>query len=180
MTLPDRLRALFGPELPAFVERQLRAIESLTKEIEEADSDLLQLTRADPTMKRLMSVPGVGPVTAARFRSSIDSIARFGDAHSVQSFIGLTPGENSSSEKKQRTSITKAGPSALRWALVQAAWVARRHRQDDPMVRWCCEVERRRGKQIAVVALARKMAGILFAIWRDGSVYQPARGARAT
>lgn len=176
--LPTRVRAVFSAAIPSFVERQLRAIEALTKEIDEAGRDLLALTKKDPITRRLMSVPGVGPVTAARFTSSLDTLARFDGPHAVQSFIGLTPGENSSSDKKQRTGITKAGPCALRWALVQAAWVARRHRPDDPMVRWCLEVEKRRGKNVAVVALARKMAGILYAIWRDGSTYDP--GPRST
>jgi transposase len=121
--LPSRVRVLFGTSLPSFVERQLRAIEAVTKEIDEADRDLLLLTKKDPITRRLMSVPGVGPVTAARFTSSLDTVERFDGPHAVQSFIGLAPGENSSSDKKQRTGITKAGPAALRWALVQAAWV---------------------------------------------------------
>jgi transposase len=175
---PTKVRAILG-EAPKYVSRQLRAIELLTEEIDEADSDLAELTKKDPVCCRLKTVPGVGNVTALRFLSSLDVISRFAGAHDVASFIGLTPGENSSSEKKQRTSITKAGPATLRWALVQAAWSARRTRKDDPMVRWAQEIEKRRGKCIAVTALARKMAGILFAIWRDGSVYEARRGAEA-
>jgi transposase len=75
--------------------------------------------------------------------------------------------------RERQTSITKAGPTALRWALVQAAWVAWRRKPNEPMVRWALQVAERRGKQIAIVALARKLSGILFAIWRDGTVYRP-------
>ena len=75
------------------------------------------------------------------------------------------------------TSITKAGSAKMRWVLVQACWVARRCARTDPMVRWAAEVEKRRGKRAAIVALARKVAGIMYAIWRDGSTYQPDRGA---
>ena len=174
--LPTRLR-LACPDLPTHVARQLRSIENLTTEIEESDAELSTIANADPVCKRLMSVPGVGPVTSIRFSSSLDEIERFDGAHAAESFIGLTPGENSSSDKKQRTSITKAGPPALRWALIQAAWSARRSRPDDPMVQWSYEIEKRRGKKIAVTALARKLAGILFAIWRDGTIYNPKRGA---
>jgi hypothetical protein len=67
----------------------------------------------------------------------------------------------------------------LRWCLVQAAWAARRTRRKDPMHWWADEIEKRRGTRIAVLALARKLAGILYAMWRDGTVYAPRRsGAR--
>lgn len=74
------------------------------------------------------------------------------------------PGEDSSAERRRRTSITKAGPAALRWCLVQAAWAARRARRQDSMQRWADEIEKRRGKRVAVLALARKLAGMLYAI----------------
>jgi len=124
-----------------------------------------------------MSVPGVGPVTALRFAASVDDVSRFPTAHAVESYVGLVPGEYQSSERQHRLAITKAGSVRLRWALVQAAWSARNTRPDDPMVIWSREVEKRRGKKVAVVALARKLAGILFALWRDQSVYDPLRTA---
>jgi len=111
------------------------------------------------------------------FRSALDEVTRFPSAHAVESYIGLVPGEHSSGERQRRTAITKAGPASLRWALVQAAWSAMRTRKTDPMVRWAREVERRRGRFVAIVALARKLTGILFAIWRDGTVYDARRTA---
>ena len=119
-----------------------------------------------------MTVPGVGPVTAMRFVAAIDDVSRFGGAHSVESYLGLVPGEHSSSERQHRTGITKAGATKLRWALVQASWSARRCRPHDPMVAWATQVELRRGRRVAMVALARKIAGILYALWRDGSTYR--------
>ena len=68
----------------------------------------------------------------------------------------------------------------MRRTLVQAAWCLRVKRPSDPMVQWATEVERRRGKFVAIVALARKMVGVLFAMWRDGKVYDPSRAARAS
>jgi transposase len=118
-------------------------------------------------------------VTALRFAAAVDDIARFPSAHLLESYVGLVPGERQSSERQQRLGITKAGPTRLRWALIQAAWSARNSRPNDPMVLWSREVEKRRGKKVAVVALARKLAGILFALWRDQSVYEPLRGATA-
>jgi transposase len=166
-----------GVELPSPVQRQLEMIDQLTQQIAKANEELEQMALADPVTRRLMTVPGVGPVTATRFVAALDEVERFPDAHRVESYIGLTPGEDSSSDRQRRTSITKAGSTKVRWALVQAAWTLRRCRSHDPMVQWCLEVEKRRGKRVAVVALARKLAGVLYAMWRDGTVYMAHRAA---
>ena len=173
---PERVRdAALRTEdgLPEYVERVIGTIAALNQQIAAADQELLQLAKANPVCQRLMSVPGVGPVTALRFLAAVDDIARFPTAHSVQAYLGLTPGENSSSQHKQRTGITKAGPAPVRATLVQAAWSFRRSRPLDPVAVWAKQIEERRGKAIAAVALARKLAGILFALWRDGSTYEP-------
>ena len=175
-TFPKRVRQGVE-EHPTYIERLLLGIEALSEQISEAEKELERLAKEDLMCQRLMTVPGVGPVTAVRFSAAVDDIARFSSAHQVQSYLGIVPGEDSSSERKRITGITKAGSRKMRWTLVQACWVARRRRPDDPMVRWSMEIERRRGKRIAVVALARKVAGILYAIWRDGSTYDPKRGA---
>ena len=120
-----------------------------------------------------MSVPGVGPVTSMRFVAAIDDVSRFANAHAVQAYLGLTPGENSSSTRQQRTGITKAGPAPVRRTLMQAAWNIRRLRPLDPISQWSMEIEKRRVKFVATVAVARKLAGILFALWRDGARYEP-------
>ena len=116
-------------------------------------------------------------MTAVRFRAAIDVHDRFGNGHLVASYFGLTPGEDSSSQRVRRTGITKAGATRVRWALIQAAWCAIRTKPLDPMVVWAKAIAQRRGRTIAITALARKLAGILFAIWRDGSKYDPSRGA---
>ncbi len=166
--------------VPSAVARVLTMVEATNKELAEADRELEALVKDDAVCKRLMTVPGVGPVTAARFTAAIDQVERFDRASSVQSYLGLVPGESSSSDKRRITSITKAGATQVRWALVQAAWSARRWRKQDPMVCWALAVEARRGRSVAIVALARKMAGILYALWRDGSNYDPKRGATTT
>jgi transposase len=162
-----------GQALPSWIARQLETIDHLTAQIAQADRELNQRAISDERCRRLTSVPGVGPVTAVRFVAALDQIGRFGNAHLVESYLGLVPGERSSSETIRHTSITKAGPGAVRWALVQASWCLRRTRPSDPLVLWCKQVEARRGVSIAIVALARKLAGILFAMWRDGTSYEP-------
>jgi transposase len=158
-------------QMPQYLRRQLDTIEQLNEHIEEANKELGKEAKQDPICKRLMTVPGVGPVTSLRFVAALDGVERFGGARQVESYLGLVPGENSSSERKRRTGITKAGSPQVRWALVQAAWSARRCRPKDPMVQWALEIEKRRGRKVATIALARKMAGILYAMWRDGSEY---------
>jgi transposase len=179
-TYPKRVREQYQArrqsELPSHVERQLKAIVRLNELIEEATSELEEVAKNDPTCRLLMTAPGVGPVTAVRFVAALDEPHRFPNAHVVESYLGLTPGEDSSSERKRLTSITKAGPKAVRWTLVQAAWTARRCRKNDPMVLWAQRIEARRGKAIAAVALARKLAGILWAMWRTGKRYDPTKG----
>jgi transposase len=178
---PSHVRnaALSRPSgLPEYVERMLRVIESLNEQIAAADKELEQLAESDPVCARLMSVPGIGPVTSLRFVAAIDDVSRFPNAHAVQAFLGLTPGENSSSQRQQRTGITKAGPAPVRRALVQAAWSLRRCRPLDPMVCWAAQLEQRRGKFVATVAVARKLAGVLFALWRDGTRYEPNHRSR--
>ena len=181
VTLPARLRAYatsIGQELPAHIERQLKTLSMLLEQLKDASSQVRKLALEHPICLRLMTVPGVGPVTALRFVAAIDDPTRFSSAHRVQSYLGLTPGERSSSERERRTGITKAGPLELRVCLVQAAWAATRVKTTHPMIEWTRQIADRRGRPVAVVALARKIVGILFAIWRDGTTYEPKRGAR--
>jgi len=180
-SLPERLRAhalANGITLPEHVERQLQTLTMLVVQLKDATQQLRKLAEAHPVCVRLMTVPGIGPITAVRFVAAIDDSSRFSSAHRVESYVGLTPGERSSSERERRTGITKAGPTMLRSCLVQGAWAVLRAKSSEPMCQWAVGIAERRGRQIAAVALARKLAGILFAIWRDGSTYQPKRAAR--
>ena len=175
-TLPARVREL-EVAIPEHIDRVLLVLDVLSVQLRHAEAELMKLAREDDVCRRLMTVPGVGPVTAVRFMAAIDKVERFDNAHAVESYFGLVPGEFSSSDRQHRLSITKAGAVTVRWTLVQAAWCCRRIRPADPISRWSYEVEKRRGKGIAVVALARKLAGVLYALWRDGSTYDPRRGA---
>jgi transposase len=169
-----RVREL-GP-MPSYIEAQLATIDAVSQQIAASEKRLEDLADNDEICTRLMTVPGVGPSTAVRFAAAIDELSRFPDAHKLESYLGLTPGESSSSERQQRLGITKAGPKALRWVLVQAAWGLRincRTPLARPLQLWAAEIEKRRGKNIATVALARKLAGILYALWRDGTVFRP-------
>lgn len=163
--------------MPEFIESQLEMIEQVTQEIDRVTVELSELTQGNDLLQRLQSVPGVGMLVALRFMATIDQVERFTNAHGVESLLGLTPGEHSSSDTQRRTGITKAGPSVTRWLMVQAAWCAWRCRKEDPMVQWAKRIAERRGTSIAITALARKMSGICYALWRDGTTYRPEKGA---
>jgi transposase len=138
---------------------------------------------ADATTQRLMTTPGVGPILALTFQAVLDEPARFGgDAARASAFLGLVPREDSSAERQHKGHITKAGPGELRALLVQASWVIWRSRSPRAAAlrTWCHAVAARRGRRIAVVALARRLARVLYALWRDGTVFRaPAAGAAA-
>lgn len=164
-------------ELPDYVVSQLKAIECLSEQIIEADQRIARIAKTDAVCRRLMTVPGVGAQTAVRFAATVDNVSRFANAHRLESYLGLVPGEYSSSDVRHRLSITKAGSASTRWILVQAAWAVRtrtRSAEAQHLKLWHLEVEKRRGRHVAIVALARKLAGILYAVWRDGTTYHPA------
>jgi transposase len=174
-----RVREGLG-ERGAVLEPVLASIEALTVSIGAMSKVLTAEAKHDELTDRLRSVPGVGPLTALRFVATVDQVGRFRDASALTCYLGLVPGEHSSGERQRRGSITKAGSPAMRVLLVQAAWAALRCRRSDPMLDWARRIAQRRGKRAAVVALARKIARILFALWRDGSRYQAPRAAAAS
>jgi transposase len=158
--------------LPSFIEPMLSAIDALSAQLERLNDQLEGYAKKDALCKRLMTAP-VGPVSAVRVVAAVDTVERFDGAHAVEAYVGLTSGEHRSSGRGYRTGITKAGPPGVRRALVQACWVAMRTRPKDPLVLWATKIKERRGGRVAVVAMARKLVGILYAMWRDGSVYDP-------
>jgi transposase len=164
MPLPDEFAALIAPLL-ALVEQ---ADIGLAK----AETQLLSLCQKEPVVRLLATAPGIGLVVAASVVSVLDEAGRFQSAHHVESYAGLVPSENSSGGKRRIGAISKAGNCYLRALLVQAAWtVMRAKNKDNPLYLWAKAVAERRGNRIAVVALARRLLGVLWAMWRDGTVY---------
>jgi len=100
---------------------------------------------------------------------------RFRHAPQVEAYLGLVPRERSSGETQRRGHITKAGHVRVRWLLIQAAVSIFRRRapEADALRLWALPNAARRGKHVAVVALARRLAGILYALLRDGTTFDP-------
>jgi len=180
-SFPARVRATASQhkhKVPMHIEQLLVVIDALNLQILASNRQMRALVKANEVCRRLMTVPGVGPVTALAFVAAIDDVSRFPHAYRLTSYLGLTPGEDSSSLRERRTSITKAGSTSVRRVLVQAAWSAYWTRPNEPMVRWAKQIADRRGKFIAIVALARKMAAIIYALWRDETSYRSERAAQ--
>jgi transposase len=169
------LAALAGSAtLAAELAPLLTLLPPLTATIAAADQRLAELEHTDPSVALLMTAPGIGAVTASALVATIDDVQRFASAHQFEAYLGLVPGERSSGELRRIGPITKAGNRRARWLLVEAAW--RILRSTDaagaPLRAWARSIVTRRGSRIAVVAVARRLAGILYAMWRDGAPYE--------
>jgi len=171
-----RMLAL-SSELAESLAPVIAALEDLNDAIAASTTALTAAAAADPIVRRLQTAPGVGPLTALSFRATLDDVGRFADARSVAAYLGLVPKEDSSGARQRKGAITKAGPTGLRALLVQASWVVWRQRKaGGALYAWVERLAARRGKRVAVVALARRLGRILYAMWRDEQDYrmQPA------
>ena len=167
LTLPAGLAAVLAP---------LRdGIAQLSTTIAAADTALATRAARDPIAQHLMTAPGVGPIVALTFHAVLDTPARFGgNAGRASAFLGLVPSEDSSAERRHRGAITKVGPGDVRALLVQASWGIWRGRSPAgaALRTWAQALAARRGRRIAIVALARRLTRILYAMWRDGADFQ--------
>jgi len=163
-----------GPDLHAVMAPLLQALEQLAPLIDQADRWVRDTAAADAVAQRLMTVPGVGGVVALSYQTALETPERFGgDAARASAYLGLVPREYSSGEGHRKGAITKAGPRMVRSLLVQAAWTLwRQRRRVGHLYAWVEQVAARRGRRIAVIALARRVSRILYAIWRDETVFR--------
>ena len=164
------------PELWALVEPLLRLRAEQLQQVRAYDRQLRRLAQADEVCRRLMTVPGVGALTALAYRAGIDRLERFSRSAAVPAVLGLTPRIDHSGERERYGAITKAGDKLLRSLLYEAAnALLTRVRSWCPLKRWGLQVAKRRGMNRARVAVARRLAILLFAIWRDGSTFRWSR-----
>jgi transposase len=149
----------------AVLLEQMRNVKDQLKAVEKA---LARTSDAEPRVRLLMTVPGVGRRTAEAFVAYVDRVERFSRSGKVGSYFGLVPCEDSSAGKERLGHITKQGPPAMRQLLVEAAWMGIRK---SPTLRGrfeqiCGEDPDRR--KIAIVALARHLSQVMAAMLRDG------------
>ena len=172
------------PQLSAILAPVLEMIESLTEKIRAIEVRIEELCEESyPETKLLRQVQGVGPLTALCFRLTIDEPKRFNDGRQVGAYLGLVPRRDQSGERDPELRITKAGDRMLRTLLIQCAhYVMGPFGQDSDLRRFGLRLASRGGKNAkkrAVVAVARKLAVLLRALWVTGEVYEPLRNSSA-
>ena len=155
--------------LEMVVEPMLRARDALRTEFNGLHRQVLAIVRTDELCRRLMTVPGVGPLVALTFKTAVDDPSRFTSSKTVGAHFGLTPKKYQSGETDVTGGITKAGDAMVRTALYEAAQaMLTRSQRFSTLKRWAMDIARRRGMKRAKVALARKLATVLHRMWIDG------------
>jgi transposase len=157
-----------GQSAPA---RVVGAVDRMNPTIEELTAAAEREARKRPTAQRLMTHPGVGPLTALAFVLIIGTWERFPRDKQISNYVGMIPSEDSSAGKQRLGHISKQGNSLLRFLLVEAAQAAARCNPD--WRRRYIHLAMRRHKSIAKVAMGRRMAVRLYWMWRNGIEYSP-------
>jgi transposase len=170
-----RIRALVAGHaiLEPVAEAMLRARTALRTEYTALHRQLLGIVRVDPVCRRLMTVPGVGPVVAVTYKTAVDDPGRFRKSKDVGPHFGLTPRKYQSGEVDRTGRISKVGDEMVRTALYEAANVMlSRVVRFSALKAWAIGVAKRQGLRKAKVALARKLAVVLHRLWVDGSSFR--------
>src|SRR5476649_2008895 len=150
------------PDLAVLVEPLLIVRRTLREQIGVLHGRLLAIVRTDDVCRRLMTVPGVGPVVALTYRATVDVPARFRNSKAVGAVFGLTPTQHQSGESKRHGAISKCGDEMMLVRSNKWSWLKA----------WAMQIARRRGMKKAIVALARRLAVIMHRIWVDGTEFR--------
>jgi hypothetical protein len=159
--------------LETATEPMLRARATLRRELAALEKQVRQLAQEDSVCLRLMTMPGIGAVVALTFRAAVDDPARFRSSKRICPWVGLTPTRNQSGERDVLGRHYKG-----RGCQSEAGTMSGCNCDDelptlDMAANMGGQLAQRRGRKIAMVALARRIAVILHRIWVDGSVFQP-------
>jgi transposase len=160
------------PDLAILVEPLLIVRRVLREQIGILHRRLLAVVRDDEVCRRLMTVPGVGPVVALTYRATVDVPARFHKSKAVGAAFGLTPSKYQSGEINRTGAISKCGDEMMRMTLYEAAQVILVRSKWSWLKAWAMKIARHRGMKKAIVALARRLAVIMHRIWVDGTEFR--------
>jgi transposase len=177
-----RIRELVAdiPDLTALVEPLLVVRRVLRKQIAVLHRRLLVIVKDDEVCRRLMTIPGVGPVVALTYRATVDVPARFRNSKAVGAAFGLTSAKYQSGEINRSGAISKCGDEMMRVMLYEAAQILLvRSTKWSWLKAWAIQIARRQGMKKAIVALARRLAVIMHRIWVDGTEFRWTREVAA-
>lgn len=171
----QRIRELLEgmPELGELMEVLLDARRKLREQFSKLHRKLLSVVREDEVCRRLMSVPGVGAVSALAFRATIDVPSRFRNSKAVGAVLGLTPAQHQSGESNRIGRISLCGDGMMRTLLYEGAQsILTRSVKWSWLKAWAMKIAKNRGLKRAIVALARRLAVIMHRIWVDGTEFR--------
>jgi transposase len=161
------------PDLAVLVEPLLIVRRVLREQTGVLHRRLLAVVRDDDVCRRLMTVPGVGPVVALTYRATIDVPARFRNSKAVGAVFGLTPAKYQSGEIDRSGRISRCGDEMMRMMLYEAAHTMLVCSAKWSWLKaWAMKIARHRGMKKAIVALARRLAVIMHRIWVDGTEFR--------
>jgi transposase len=169
--VPDEVRRALLP--------LVQQLANLDQAIAEADHAIKAMAKADPVARRLMSIPGIGPVTASAITATVQDPSAFSGPREFAAFLGLTPRQTSSGGKERLGRISRMGNGYLRKLLVVGAHAVLHHRarHDDPLRTWAKKLIEAKPFKLVAVALANKLARMVFALMKSGEAYRPAQPA---
>lgn len=161
------------PDMALLVEPLLIVRRVLREQLAILHRRLLTIVRDDEVCRRLMSIPGVGPVVALTYRTAVDVPARFKNSKSVGAAFGLTPSKYQSGEINRSGAISKCGDEMVRVMLYEAAHIMLvRSTKWSWLKAWAMKIAKKRGMKKAIVALARRLAVVMHRMWMDGTEFQ--------
>lgn len=161
------------PDLAMIVESMLTVRKVLRQQLDVLHAQLLAVVRDDEVCRRLMTIPGVGPVVALTFRATVDVPARFKNSKTVGAAFGLAPRQNQSGERNQIGGISKCGDEMMRVMLYEAAQtMLTRSAKWSWLKAWAMKIAKHRGMKRAIVALARRLAVVMHRMWVDGTEFR--------
>jgi len=161
-------------EVCAALAELVHQLHRLDEAIDRLDKTFAKAAQADPTARRLMTIPGVGPITASAIAASVQDVSGFSGPREFAAFLGLTPRQHSSGGKERLGRISKMGNRYLRKLLVVGAHAVLYHRKPhvDALRMWAKRLIETKPFKLAAVALANKLARIVFAMLRSGGSYK--------
>ncbi len=166
-----------APDMAVFIHSLLTVRRTLREEFARLHKKVLAIARRDPVCRRLMTIPGIGAVSALAYVSTIDVPERFASSRAVGPSLGLTPRLNQTGESRRMGRITKCGDAMTRALLYEAAQVMlTRVKKWSWLKTWAMGVAKRSGMKAACVALARRLSVIMHRMWRDGTDFIWSKG----
>ena len=171
----ERLAALYAqrPDLAPLFAPLIASMEAIEEQLRASGRLLVERAAADPVCTRLMSVPGVGPITALTYTATIEDPRRFARGEDVGAYAGLVPRRNQSGERDTSGHISKAGDRMLRWSLYEAANVLLSQvKRPSALQQWGRKIAEAKGAKRARVAVARKLAALLHSLWLNETEFR--------